>query len=407
MSTTVAAHRAAERWFLDRGLPAVLTPRARLQSVWSRSAPFLAFTATLDVCSFATYRMVGEVDFVGAPPLVQRIGLAVTLLAVPVAAGIGWIVARKVTDRGQAIVSVVASVVGVGSQALKGHTAQQHLVRLAEGFVAVPAVVLLTALGVGSVVGWAVRLTLSQLVAASALLLRALPVVLLSVLVFFNTAVWTIAATLRPVRFGLALDIFLLIAAAFVVQGTIEQAKPTLTATTASFYRAPQLAGTPFEHMPDPVELPPLTRSERFNAVLTLAASQLVRILTVSLVTQLVFFVVGLVMLTPDLMREWTQHTLNHATLFGCPIPVSQAFINMNFFLGALTFMYVSARSVGDGEYRHEFLDPLIEDLKITLLARDRYLNNLPGRKDADEPPTASKAACLVDPVDEWQLDNR
>ena len=38
MSTTVAARSAAERWFLDRGLPAVLTRRARLQAVWSRQS---------------------------------------------------------------------------------------------------------------------------------------------------------------------------------------------------------------------------------------------------------------------------------------------------------------------------------------------------------------------------------
>ena len=28
---------------------------------------------------------------------------------------------------------------------------------------------------------------------------------------------------------------------------------------------------------------------------------------------------------------------------------------------------------VVDGEYRGRFLDPLIDDLKLTLLARDRY----------------------------------
>lgn len=89
------------------------------------------------------------------------------------------------------------------------------------------------------------------------------------------------------------------------------------------------------------------------------------------------FFVVGLVMFTPQLLSDWTQHRLTRAILFGCPIPVPQAFVNMTFFLGALTFMYVSARSIGDGEYRHEFLDPLIEDLKLTLLARNRYLNSL------------------------------
>jgi MFS family permease len=379
MSPTVATHRTAERWFLDRGLPAVLTTRARLQSLWSRSAPFLAFTAVGDAFSLVAYEMTGQVHFVGAPPLVQRFGLAISLLAIPLAAGIGWIVARRVSDRGQAIVSTVAVVVGIGTQAVKGHTYQQHWERLAEGVVAVLVILLLTAVGAGSVIGWAVRLALSQFVAAWALLARALPVVLLSVLVFFNTAVWTMASTLSPARFGLALDIFLLIAIAFVVQGTVEHAKPTLMAASASPHRAAELAGTPFEHMPDPSDptaIKPLTRDERSNVILTLVVAQLTRILTVAWVTQLLFFLAGLVMLTPELLRQWTQHPLIHATLFGVPIPVPQSLINMNFFLGTLTFMYVSARSVGDGEYRHEFLDPMIEDLELTLLARNRYLNN-------------------------------
>ena len=41
--------------------------------------------------------------------------------------------------------------------------------------------------------------------------------------------------------------------------------------------------------------------------------------------------------------------------------------IHMCLFLGALTFMYVSARAVGDGDYRTMFLDPLIDDLHTTL----------------------------------------
>jgi hypothetical protein len=45
-----------------------------------------------------------------------------------------------------------------------------------------------------------------------------------------------------------------------------------------------------------------------------------------------------------------------------------------------MTFMYIGARAVGDGEYRSSFLDPLIDDLKLTLLARNRYRNK-PMRK--------------------------
>lgn len=45
----------------------------------------------------------------------------------------------------------------------------------------------------------------------------------------------------------------------------------------------------------------------------------------------------------------------------------------MALFLGALTFMYISARASGDAEYRSTFLDPLINDLRTTLIARNRY----------------------------------
>lgn len=64
-------------------------------------------------------------------------------------------------------------------------------------------------------------------------------------------------------------------------------------------------------------------------------------------------------------------------------IPVPQALIQMTLFLAALTFMYIGARAVGDGEYRSRFLDPLIDDLRLTLLARSRYRRSTP----IDGPP--------------------
>jgi hypothetical protein len=378
MTTTVAARRAQERWFLDRGLPSVLTQRARLRAIWPRSAPFLAFSATLDVCSTATYQLTGRHEYyMGAPIAVQRIGLVVALLALPAAAVIGWFVARMLTDHSQAIISTVSAVIGIASGTVKGVTFEHHLARLIAGVVAVVLVLVLTASGLGSVIGWAVRLALTQIVAAWGLLIRALPVVLLSVLVFFNTAVWAMAASLSTARFGLALAIFVVVAAAFVVQGTIEHAKPTLMAATASSRHAERLADTPFEHLPDPAELRPLTRGERFNVVFVLAATQLARIFTVAFVAWALFFIMSLVLVTPELMRTWTQHTLTYGVLLGYPIPVPHALIQMTLFLGALTFMYVSARAVGDGEYRYQFLDPLIDDLKLTLLGRNRYLTCL------------------------------
>ena len=381
MDPQLRTRRAEERWFLDRGLPSVLTQRARLQAIWPRSAPCLAFFATLAAVSATTYWLTGRHEYIGAPVVVQRIGLAAALLSIPVAAGIGWFVARMLTDHAQAIVSTVSAVVAVVSGTVKGLTFQQHLGYLVTGVVSVALVLVLTASGLGSVIGWAVRLARTQIVAIWGLLIRALPVVLLSVLVFFNTAVWTLVATLSTARFGLALAIFVVIAAAFVVEGTMEHAKPTLMAATASSRHTERLADTPFEDMPDPAEARPLRRGERFNIIFILAATQLARILTVAFVTWLLFFMMSLVLITPELLRTWSQHAPTYETVLGYPIPVARALIEMTLFLGALTFMYVSARAVGDGEYRYKFLDPLIDDLELTLLARNRYLNNPPDNR--------------------------
>ena len=60
-------------------------------------------------------------------------------------------------------------------------------------------------------------------------------------------------------------------------------------------------------------------------------------------------------------------------TLLGMTFPVPEALIQMSLFLAALTFMYLGVRAVGDGEYRSIFLDPLVDDLHCTLIARNRY----------------------------------
>jgi len=59
----------------------------------------------------------------------------------------------------------------------------------------------------------------------------------------------------------------------------------------------------------------------------------------------------------------------------GWTLPVPDSLIHMSLFLGALTFMYVSARAVGDGDYRSMFLDPRVDDLRVALIARSRYRN--------------------------------
>ena len=63
----------------------------------------------------------------------------------------------------------------------------------------------LTACGVGSILGWGLRTAVENLAFVGALFVRALPVVLLTVLVFFNTYVWSMASTISRPRLWLAL----------------------------------------------------------------------------------------------------------------------------------------------------------------------------------------------------------
>lgn len=239
--------------------------------------------------------------------------------------------------------------------------------------VAVALVAVLTASGLGSVLGWAGRLTLSQLTAMGDLLVGALPVVLLTVLVFFNSPVWVMASTISRERLWVAVAFLVLIAATFVVSRLLNRARPTLETATVSPRHAERLEGTPFETLPDLAAPERLTRLERANVVFVLAATQMAQILMVAIVTGIIFLMLGLIVLSPELLALWTRNGPSEGTVFGMMIPVPQALIHVTMFLGALTFMYVSARAVVDTEYRERFLDPLIDDLKLTLLARNRY----------------------------------
>jgi hypothetical protein len=133
------------------------------------------------------------------------------------------------------------------------------------------------------------------------------------------------------------------------------------------------LAGTPFAAMPDPLVARPLTRAEKFNVVLVLTAAQLTHLMMVAISPAAIYFLLGLVLLSPAVLARWTAIGSANGTILGMPIPVPQSLIDMTLLLIALTFMYVSARSATDDEFKSSFLDPLVEDLHVALVARNRY----------------------------------
>ena len=133
------------------------------------------------------------------------------------------------------------------------------------------------------------------------------------------------------------------------------------------------LAGTPFEHLPQPPRRGALSATERANVAFVLALSQLVQVLTVAIVTGVIFLVFGLILISPELLEAWTHGSPSDGQFLGMTLPIPNALIQISLFLTALTFMYLAAKAVSDKEYRERFVEPLLEDLRLTLVARDRY----------------------------------
>ncbi|MFM9032832.1 MAG: hypothetical protein ACKOQ4_00825 [Mycobacterium sp.] len=365
---------AAEHWFLSQGLPAVLPRDALLRGVWSRSAPALAGLAAMAVNSVIVVRLTGHqtVDINGRPSISEGFALALLTIALPGAALTGWLVSRLAT-RGRVVAGLLATVlVGVGI--LFGGPGPHVPARVMLWAGALGLILLLTASGAGAILGWSARATLTNLTLVAGMFVRALPVVLLTFLVFFNTYVWLMAAVISRGRLWLAVGFLFVIAGAFLVSGTLDRVRPMLAAPSSVTEEQAELAGTPFQHMSEPPHSPPLSHRERINVVFVVATSQLGQVLTAAALTGAIFFAFGLILLSPELLDAWTRNEGSHdGRLLGMTLPVPDPLIQTSLLLTAITFMYLSAKAVTDREYREAFVDPLVADLQRTLLARDRY----------------------------------
>lgn len=319
------------------------------------------------------------IDIDGQPTRGEWFVLALLVLVAPAAAITGWWVSRIATQRGRLLAAAGAVAVAVLGAVFGGPSPylSNNLVLVA---VSITVILALTACGIGSILGWAAHVTLAHLAAAGSLLLRALPVLLLTFLVFFNSPVWLMAAAISRTRLWSALWFLGAIAVAFVVSVTVDRMRPMVSAAEPDARHVAKLDGTPFAAMPDPAQVKPLSRVERLNMYIVLAVSQLAHITVVAVVTALLFFVLGLILLSPELLAAWTRNGSSDGHFLGMTIPVPDALIQVTLFLGALTFMYVGARAVGDDTYHDSFVAPLVDDLQLTLTARNRYRATDPAR---------------------------
>ena len=250
-SPDASQRAAAEQWFLDRGLPSVLRPGALARRLWTRSAPALAAFAVMMAFSIVIVLFTGKhtIDIEGRPTRTQWFVLAAAMLVLPSAGAVGWLVSRIHLARSRMVASAVSVVIAVLG-AIMGGPSSRIVVNLLVTGIAIAVVLALTASGAGSILAWAVQMTASNLALMATLIARALPVVLLTVLVFFNGYVWLMAAIVSRPRPWLAIACLVAIAEAFVASSTTDRVQPMLSAAGQPATDDLRLADTPFAVIP-------------------------------------------------------------------------------------------------------------------------------------------------------------
>jgi hypothetical protein len=180
----VSDMRQVHEWFLHRGLPLVLTRRVRSRALIERSAPMVSgVSAVISLTVTLAELTDGDPDF----GYVIRLGVLTLLIAAPFALYLLHQTGTTLGEAGRrsAALLVMALFVFGLPFAASGFSGIAAAKAVGLAIVAVLAI-WLTYLGFGSIALWAFRFAWVQFGALGSLMGRALPLLMLTLLVFFQ-----------------------------------------------------------------------------------------------------------------------------------------------------------------------------------------------------------------------------
>jgi hypothetical protein len=369
---------ATERWFVRRGLPHFIFRYSASRDVWTRAAPFLTLVVLVEVVANAPNN-----DF---PAWVSVLVSAAAFLAV---IGI-WVVANRL--RGRPLLSRPADVgrvevalfvliptlvpVAAGGQWRSG---------IATGIGNVLLLVVIyvtTSYGLVPMTRWASAHGARQLRAVSGVLVRALPLLLLVVIVVFYTVEpFQIGHALPWPLVALAVVFFLLVATLFAAIRVPRQvgalsdgdAWSELRTRAGTTPAAPLSRRLPAR----PAAAPGLSRREWLNVGLVVMVTEAVLVLLVGLAMFGFLVALGVLTVPLDLTRTWLgeqPHVLASFTLFDTELVLTGELLKAAAFLAGFACLQFTVSLLSDATYQEQFLDRLHGELRDSLAARAVYL---------------------------------
>lgn len=235
------------------------------------------------------------------------------------------------------------------------------------------------------IVGWAVRRTLRSLSFVLPLVTRALPLLLLFItFLFINAEVWQVAASLDGGVLWVTVLLFAAIAVGFLLTRLPEELDDVDDEVEAA-QLVDACTGTPLEvaarGLAARVDKVGAVDAEvaglqKANLVLVLLVAQAVQVLLLALAVFAFFIVFGVVAMEPAVVGSWTGGPLHELDgLLGdwAGERLSLELIRVATFLAAFSGLYFTVYAVTDEHYRRQFFSVIIHELERAVAARVAY----------------------------------
>ncbi len=385
----------AQRWFLSRGLPLVLPPTRRARRLVRRTMPvvtaFAGFELMISVLLAAFDVTDAELDqrLSGGGWLGLFWVLVVAVVVVPVSTGLATTRLLRSFAGPVATVSLMAvAIVAVPVADLLigngGLTLLRAVGPIAANLAAVLVLLAANYAGAGAILRWALGFGWRQLSALAMLSARLLPLLLITVVIFFTGELWLWAAVVDRRRLWQTVGLLSAAALVFMVVALRDEVSRLSRTRPDPAETRRLLVDTPlFGLAPDPdraADQPPrrpLARREKLNVLGVLLLAQAIQVVLVTLAILAFFLLLGAVMIPDQIIATWSGQPVSDGSWFGLRVPIPCALENMSIFVAVVSGLYLTVNTSTDPAYRTRFFDPLINDVAVSLAARDIYLARL------------------------------
>jgi hypothetical protein len=241
---------------------------------------------------------------------------------------------------------------------------------------------LFTSYGILPMVRWGIHQIRRQLDQIAAVIVRALPFLLLfSVFILLTTEMWQVADDIPWSYFGLVIGGMVLLGALFVVLVTRANIDELNSFDSWDDVRA-LCEGTPLDGielggLADPPDVPPLQRRARLNVSLVLFVSQAVQILLVSVAVLGFYLLFGLLTIRERTIASWIgegeltdSDRIATVGFLGHDVVLTRQLFVVAAFVATFAGLQFAVQVVSDANYRREFASDMASDVRQALAVR-------------------------------------